>query len=156
MSPLRRATAATTARTAAAATTSALGTRSGGANGHEQVITVGAANINEQWAGYSSQGPAALYEYKPDFCAPSHFAGHTASDAGSSASCPVCAGVIGLLKQARPGLNQEQARRVLSKTAKNLCAPGWDYQTGYGMIQAYDAFQSVRRKRLPHRIRRVW
>ncbi len=124
-----------------------------GANGHEAVITVGAANIQGQWAGYSSQGPAALYEYKPDVCAPSHFAGHTPSDAGSSAACPVCAGVVGLLKQARPRLTQEQAQRTLVRTAKNLCAPGWDYQTGYGMIQAHAAFQAVR-KRLPHPIRR--
>ncbi|HIQ02717.1 MAG TPA: hypothetical protein EYH30_11485 [Anaerolineales bacterium] len=125
-----------------------------GANGHEQVITVGAANIHGQWAGYSSQGPAALHEYKPDFCAPSHFTGYTHSDAGSSAACPICAGVIGLLKQARPRLTQEQAHRVLARTALNLCAPGWDYQTGYGMIQAYAAFQAVRRKRLPSRPRR--
>ena len=122
-----------------------------GANGHEEVITVGAASIRGQWAGYSSQGPAALYEYKPDFCAPSHFTGYTHSDAGSSAACPICAGVIGLLKQARPRLTQEQAQRVLARTALNLCAPGWDYQTGYGMIQAYDAFQAVRRRRLPRR-----
>lgn len=126
-----------------------------GANGHEEVITVGAANILGQWAGYSSQGPAALYDQKPDFCAPSHFTGYRHSDTGSSAACPVCAGVIGLLKQARPRLNQEQAHRVLARTAQNLCAPGWDYQTGYGMIRAYAAFQAVR-KRLPGPIRRAY
>jgi len=126
-----------------------------GANGHEEVITVGAANIRGEWAGYSSQGPAALHEYKPDLCAPSHFTGYTRSDAGSSAACPVCAGVIGLLKQARPRLTPEQAQRVLARTALNLCSPGWDYQTGHGMIQAHAAFQSVQRKRLPHRVRRA-
>jgi subtilisin family serine protease len=125
-----------------------------GANGHEEVITVGAANIQGEWAGYSSQGPAALYDLKPDVCAPSHFTGYTQSDAGSSAACPVCAGVLGLLKQARPGLTQAQARRILAATALNLCAPGWDYQTGYGMIQAYAAYQQARRKRLPNPIRR--
>lgn len=124
-----------------------------GANGHEEVITVGAANIRERWAGYSSQGPAALYDRKPDFCAPSHFAGYRPSDTGSSAACPVCAGVIGLLKQARPRLTQEQAKRVLAVTARNLCAPGWDYQTGFGMIQAWPAFEAVRRQTLPQRPR---
>jgi len=117
-----------------------------GANGHEEVVTVGAANIHGEWAGYSSQGPAALYERKPDFCAPSHFEGYTSSDAGSSAACPVCAGVVGLLKQAKPDLTQAEARRVLSETARNLCAPGWDYQTGHGMIQARAAFDAVRPK----------
>lgn len=117
-----------------------------GANGHEEVITVGAATIRGEWAGYSSQGPAALCDRKPDFCAPSHFRGYTRSDAGSSAACPVCAGVIGLLKQVRPRLRQAQARRILSATALNLCAPAWDYQTGHGMIQAHAAFQALQRR----------
>jgi subtilisin family serine protease len=120
-----------------------------GANGHEEVITVGAANIRGQWAGYSSQGPAALYERKPDFCAPSHFRGYFTSDTGSSAACPVCAGVIGLLKQARPRLTQDQARRTLAASARNLCVPGWDYQSGRGMIHAHEAFRIVRRRGLP-------
>ncbi len=123
-----------------------------GANGHEQVITVGAANMRGEWAGYSSQGPAALYDRKPDFCAPTHFAGYTACDAGTSAACPVCAGVVGLLKQARPRLTQEQAQRILAYTAQNLCAPGWDYQTGAGMIRALAAYQVAKGRRLPQRL----
>ena len=38
-----------------------------GANGHPRVMTVGAVNKNEQFVGYSSQGPAALDPQKPDF-----------------------------------------------------------------------------------------
>ena len=39
-----------------------------GANSHERVMTVGAVNKNEQFVGYSSQGPGALHADKPDFC----------------------------------------------------------------------------------------
>jgi hypothetical protein len=36
-----------------------------GANGHPKLVTVGAANILEEWIGYTSQGPAALDLKKP-------------------------------------------------------------------------------------------
>ena len=69
-----------------------------GANGHPQVITVGAANTEEQYVGYSSQGPAGLDEHKPDFCSITHFQGYFGSDTGTSAATPVAAGVVALLK----------------------------------------------------------
>ncbi|HEY4690651.1 MAG TPA: S8 family serine peptidase, partial [Anaerolineae bacterium] len=69
-----------------------------GANGLEPVITIGAANINGEWAGYSSQGPGALFNRKPDLVAPTHFTGYYTSDAGTSAACPVAAGVVALVK----------------------------------------------------------
>ena len=111
-----------------------------GANGHPKVITVGAANIQEQWIGYTSQGPAALAPNKPDFCAPSHFKGYYAVDSGSAVPCALCAGVIGLLKSHFTDLTPARAKEALQKTAKNLCATGWDPNSGYGMIQAEGAF----------------
>lgn len=114
-----------------------------GANGHPEVITVGAANTNEEWIGYSSQGPAALDPQKPDFCSISHFKGYTACDNGTSAANPVCAGVIGLLKCAKSDLTQAEAKSVLQETAKNICDPGWDADSGSGIIQAKKAFDKV-------------
>jgi hypothetical protein len=120
-----------------------------GANGHPLVITVGAANILEQWIGYTSQGPAALDAKKPDFCAPSHFKGFTSCDNGTSAANPVCAGVIGLLKSHDPSLTQAVVKDALQKTAKNLCASGWDPHSGFGMIQAEAAFNYLFYKAVP-------
>ncbi|HEY3360318.1 MAG TPA: S8 family serine peptidase [Methanosarcina sp.] len=114
-----------------------------GANGHPKVITVGAANICEQWIGYTSQGPAALDSKKPDFCAPSHFKGYTDCDNGTSAANPVCAGVIGLLKSYDPTLTLEVIKDALQKTAKDLCDSGWDPHSGYGIIQAEAAFNKI-------------
>jgi hypothetical protein len=111
-----------------------------GANGHPDVITVGAANIQDQWIGYTSQGPAALDPKKPDFCAPSHFKGARSSDNGTSAANPICAGVIALLKSHDPKLKQKRVKEALGETAKNLCAPGWDRNSGFGMIQAERTF----------------
>jgi subtilisin family serine protease len=114
-----------------------------GANGHPRVMTVGAVNIDEQLVGYSSQGPAAMDEYKPDFCGISHFAGYFSSDSGTSAACAVAAGVVALLKQARSTLTQEAVKRLLKSTAKDIGPPGWDRHSGSGIIQAKGAYDKL-------------
>jgi subtilisin family serine protease len=111
-----------------------------GANGHPLVMTVGAVNKNEQFVGYSSQGPAALDPQKPDFCSITHFRGYFSSDTGTSAATPIAAGVVALLKQVNPALTQDQAKQALRSTAKDIGATGWDQHSGTGIIQAKAAF----------------
>ncbi|MDR6225145.1 S8 family peptidase [Desmospora profundinema] len=118
-------------------------------NGHPLVMTVGAANIQGIRAGYSAQGPANFDPRKPDFCAPTHFTGYHNSDTGTSASCPIAAGVVALLRQAKPHLTQEQAKQVLMETATDLEETGWDTDTGAGMIQAHKAFNHLMHIREP-------
>ena len=111
-----------------------------GANGHPRVITVGAVNRAEQYVGYSSQGPAALDEHKPDICSITHFHGYFSSDNGTSAATPVAAGVVALLKQAVPSLTQDQVKQALTETAKDIGPTGWDQYAGAGILQAKAAY----------------
>lgn len=115
-----------------------------GANGHPYVITVGAANIEENFIGYSSQGPAALDDDKPDFCSISHFEGYFSSDSGTSAACPIAAGVVALLKQVQKtkgiDLTQNAAKAALKETAKDIGSSGYDRNAGSGIIQAKAAY----------------
>lgn len=106
-------------------------------------MTVGAANINDVRAGYNAQDPANFDEHKPDFCAPTHFTGYHHNNTGTSAACPVAAGVVAFLKQANPDLTQNKAKKALMDTAKNLEEPGWDSDTGADMIQANAAFNRL-------------
>lgn len=122
-------------------TTSGPGQSIWGANGHPRVMTVGAVNKNEQFVGYSSQGPAALDPHKPDFCSITHFTGYFNSDSGTSAATPIAAGVCALLKQAKPSATHNSIKAALIATAKNIGAPGWDQHSGAGIIggkRAYD------------------
>ncbi len=111
-----------------------------GANGHPLVMTVGAVNKNEQYVGYSSQGPAALDPQKPDFCSITHFQGYFASDSGTSAATPIAAGVVALLKQSAPSATQDQIKQNLKNTAKDIGPAGWDPHAGAGIIRAKLAF----------------
>lgn len=120
-----------------------------GANSHGAVITVGAVNINEEYVGYSSQGPGALSPNKPDFCSVTHFQGFFDSDSGTSAATPIAAGVVALLKQANPSLSQSETKEILITTSKAVGAEGWNQSFGAGIIQgklAYDRALSIRSK----------
>jgi serine protease AprX len=114
-----------------------------GANGHARVITVGAVNRNEQFVGYSSQGPAALSPSKPDFCSITHFTGYFNSDSGTSAATPIAAGVVALLKQRKPSLSQAEAQTVLKATAKDIGPAGFDQHSGAGIIRAKAAHDQL-------------
>ena len=114
-----------------------------GANSHSKVITVGAVNKNEQFVGYSSQGPGALDPNKPDFCSVTHFKGYFDSDSGTSAATPVAAGVVALLKQTNPSLTQLEAKKALMDTAKDIGPAGWDQHSGAGIIRAKAAYDQI-------------
>ncbi|MDP2992402.1 MAG: S8 family serine peptidase [Deltaproteobacteria bacterium] len=118
-----------------------------GANSHPEVITVGAVTINDDALGYSSEGPGGLASQKPDVAGFSHFVGSGVYpvDSGTSAACPVVAGVVAALRS-KPGfksLAPAQLKAVLMKSARDVGAPGWDPQTGWGVVDAGAALTMV-------------
>ncbi|WP_199905162.1 S8 family peptidase [Nocardioides sediminis] len=115
-----------------------------GANSHRRVMTVGAVNRNEEFVGYSSQGPGALEPNKPDFCAVTHFTGYFTSDSGTSAATPILAGCVALLKQAFPAKTQDQIRSALATTAKDIGPAGFDQHSGAGIVRIKGAYDSLR------------
>lgn len=116
-----------------------------GVNGHERMMTIGAVNVKGVYAGYSSAGPAQLFDKKPDFCGVTHFKGYTDCDNGTSAACPVVSGVVAILRQAYPDKRPDEIRTVLASTAQQIAgATGWSYYTGTGVIQAAKAFAQLK------------
>jgi subtilisin family serine protease len=114
-----------------------------GANGHPRVLTVGAVNKDEQFVGYSSQGPAALDPNKPDVCSVTHYVGYTPCDNGTSAATPILAGVVALLKQAAPSVTQDGVKNALKSTAKDIGPVGFDQHSGAGIVQGKAAYDKL-------------
>lgn len=68
---------------------------------------------------------------------------------GTSAACPIAAGVSALILSVDPNLNSGQVRRVLIGSAKDLGEPGWDKYYGYGRVDASAAVMMADNPPLP-------
>jgi serine protease AprX len=122
-------------------------------NSLAEVITVAAVNNARDRIGYSSQGPGMFEPNKPDVASYSHvFAnfgpgrpGGLAQpfDNGTSAATPVAAGVAAMLLSAFPALTPAKLKSVLIQTAIGAGA-GWNRDFGNGIIDARNAYQSLK------------
>jgi len=118
-----------------------------GANSHPEVITVAAVTVTDRRLGYSSQGPGGLARRKPDLAAYSHFKGSGIypADGGTSAACPVATGVVAALRQKITTKRRSPAsmKGLLQRSAADLDKDGWDYDIGYGVIDAAAAVKAM-------------
>jgi subtilisin family serine protease len=64
---------------------------------------------------------------------------------GNSFAGPHLAGIIALMIEADPDLTPWRARDILVRTARDIGDPGFDPQTGAGLVDAYAAVQAVRK-----------
>ncbi|HET6878058.1 MAG TPA: S8 family serine peptidase [Jatrophihabitans sp.] len=62
---------------------------------------------------------------------------------GTSAAAPHAGAIAALMLQAHPGLSPAQVRKVFAPTAIDIEEPGWDRDTGVGIVDAYAAVQKV-------------
>ncbi len=109
-----------------------------GANSSASVLCVAGVTIDGVRLGYSTQGPGRLDPDKPDICAFTHFEGSGVyeADGGTSAACPVAAGVVAAVRS-RYGpsrLPPQQLRHLMRRSAEDLGLQGFDYDYGYGVI----------------------
>lgn len=113
-----------------------------GANGHPSVLTIGGVDTTKQRVGYSSQGPGRLSRNKPDVCGYTHFSGSGvyAADGGTSAACPVVAGVVAAIRSRKPfvagnpSASPHAVRELIRTTAQDLSPSGFDFNTGWGVV----------------------
>ena len=62
---------------------------------------------------------------------------------GTSAAAPHAAGIAALLLEARPGSTPQQINAALEGSAIDMNAAGFDFDSGYGLIQADSAIAAL-------------
>jgi subtilisin family serine protease len=116
-----------------------------GANSSPAVLAVAGVDITGLRVGYSSKGPGHLApQRKPDIAGFTHFKGSGVypADGGTSAACPVVAGVVAAVRSKRPfrpgvaSTSPAAIRQLFQTTALDRGAPGWDIEYGYGIINS--------------------
>jgi subtilisin family serine protease len=104
-------------------------------------ISVGAVDVNNQWACFSSGG-SVNGSVKPDIVAPgvnidsSIPGGGYAALSGTSMSAPHAAGAVALVLQSNHNLTPEQVKYIIEYTSVHLGEPGKDVKYGSGLIDA--------------------
>jgi hypothetical protein len=117
----------------------------------DSALVVGAVNTAKQIAPFSSYGPSADGQIKPDIAAVGVGAiiadqntGGPAYGNGTSYACPIMAGISSCLWQAFPEVNNMSIIDALRKSADRANNP--DDRTGYGIPDAKKAFVSLIKK----------
>lgn len=112
---------------------------------------------------FSSQGPVLwrTEHYhegevrKPEACAfnyqlPLFFANGTVSESainGNSFAGPMFCGAIALMRSADKEIHPWRIREIITSTATDIGAPGFDSSTGHGLINCYQAVKEVLRQK---------
>lgn len=101
------------------------------------VLTIGAVDLNGNYASFSSQGSAAQPTQKPDVVAKGLSAAvidendNIVVNNGTSFSSPITAGSIACLLQAQPDSTVDDIYQAVRMSASQYAFP--DYLTGYGI-----------------------
>ncbi len=145
---------------------------SDGPAAYPEVLAVGATDHNDVRWPYSSYGPEldimAASGCSGDWCGtlaafwstdqtgPDGWSIHNSDPnildyaqyiGGTSASCPIVAGVAVLILSIEPGLTSAEVRHFLCRSAKDLGDPGPDDYYGWGRVDARAALDMVLAKR---------
>ena len=113
--------------------------------------TVGATDISDKIASFSSRGPVDLYGQpyiKPDVSAPGvsifstvpvRYGYSYGSASGTSMATPYASGTVALMLEKNPTLKPTEIKHILEGTAVDFGLPGKDNDYGSGRINAYEA-----------------
>ena len=122
---------------------------------YEQCIAVGAMSpCCERKQGVNScdaePGWGSTYGDQIDFLAPGVRIFSTKPDGrywtdfnGTSSACPHVAGIAGLMLSLNPNLTPEIIRDILRQSADDIFDEGYDIETGYGRVNAYEALMLI-------------
>ena len=122
---------------------------------YEQCIAVGAMSpCCERKQGVDScdaePGWGSTYGNQIDFLAPgvrifstAKRGGYWSEFNGTSSACPHVAGIAGLMLSLNPNLTPEMIRDIIRESADDIFDEGYDIETGYGRVNAYQALMLV-------------
>lgn len=117
----------------------------------DTVLAVGATDINDEVAYFSSRGPSPWGKIKPDISAPGKDVRSTLPGgaygllSGTSMAAPHVSGVVALMLQAAPALanNLNSISATLRSTAIPLGSPIPNNDYGWGRVDAYNAVMAA-------------
>ena len=111
------------------------------------VLSIGSVNEKGVISNFSSRGPNASGQLKPEVCAQGgkvavlDAGGFAAQSAGTSFSCPIISGSAACLMQSAPMKSAKEIKEAIIKSAHLFNTPNNDY--GYGIPNFFNAYISL-------------
>lgn len=105
-------------------------------------FAVAAMDYNYKVADFSDYGSCIKISAPGEEILSTVPGGYEAWD-GTSMAAPIVSGIAAMAKAEDPNLSPSQMEDVLDSTAKDIMIKGKDQQSGYGLIDAYDAIKKV-------------
>lgn len=114
--------------------------------GYEEVIGVGSVSREQVRSDFSTRGKhIQLVAPGENVLVPKLRHDALVPASGTSFSTPQVAGVAALIWAVKPELTNEEVKKLLFKTAKDLGEEGYDIEYGYGLVNAYKAIKEARK-----------
>ena len=114
----------------------------------DNILTVGAVNVHDSIAAFSSWGPTADGRVKPEVCATGSqtalinpLNNSVIYGNGTSFACPIIAGMAACLWSALPHANNMEIRQRIIQSADRHAQPHEQY--GYGIPNAWQAYEQT-------------
>ena len=114
----------------------------------DNILTVGAVNIHDSIAAFSSWGPTADGRVKPEVCATGSqtalinpMNNSVIYGNGTSFACPIIAGMAACLWSAKPHATKMEIRERIIQSADRYTMPHAQY--GYGIPNAWQAYEQT-------------
>ncbi len=108
------------------------------------ILRVGAISREHQRAPFSNYGSDLDLVAPGDEIITTTRTGSYTLAGGTSFSHPIVAGVAALMLSANPYLTGERVQSILQQTAVDMGPPGWDWEYGWGCVNAYRAVMVAR------------
>jgi subtilisin family serine protease len=103
------------------------------------ILSVSATDQTDALASFSSRGNYVDVSAPGVSILTTARGGAYGTASGTSFSSPIVAGVAALILSVNPDLTAYEVEAILSETAEDLGAPGYDTSFGYGRVDAYRA-----------------
>jgi subtilisin family serine protease len=114
---------------------------------YETVVGVGSVDENKKIAGFSQRNSSVKLVAPGTNISTVPITNRTkpALVNGSSYSAAVVAGVAALLLEANPELDVARLREILYRSAEDLGSPGYDTDSGWGMVNVSEALSEAKK-----------